>query len=351
MERSESKAERLLQLEQLLLAFPEGLRKAEIARKLGVHRSTVGRYIDDVSRRVPIWQEGNRLGISRDDYLTSVRLTIHESMALHLAARLMATRTDKHNPHAASALRKLGLALQRLAPFISRHLTASADVMDAAARRRDPVYLDVLETLTRAWSDGRMVRVCHRLESGQVYEYDFAPYFIEPYAVGQTSHVIGWREPPGAIRTFKIERIQRAEVIKPPRPYTIPESFDPRETLADAWGIWYTETEPVEVMLRFHPRVAHRVKETQWHRSERVEEQPDGSLIWSAQVAEPQEMLPWIRGWGADVIVEGPEELRSQLAGEVRRLAEAYGWHVSRGDAAGEDTLDETFASYFGGGR
>jgi CRISPR-associated endonuclease/helicase Cas3 len=234
---------------------------------------------------------------------------------------------------------------------VSRHLRASADVMDDAARRRDPVYLGVLETLTRAWSDGRMVRVCHRLESGQVYEYSFAPYFIEPYAVGQTSHVIGWREPPGALRTFKIERIQRAEVITPPRPYTIPEDFDPRETLADAWGIWYTETEPVEVVLRFHPRVAHRVKETQWHRSERVEEQPDGSLLWRAEVAEPQEMLPWIRGWGADVIVEGPEELRSQMAGEVRRLAEAYGWRVSRGDVAGEDTLDETFASYFGGGR
>jgi CRISPR-associated endonuclease/helicase Cas3 len=351
MSRADSKAERLLQLEQILLAHPEGLSKAEIARKLGVHRSTAGRYIDDLSRRLPIWEDGNLIGINRDDYLTHVRLTIHEGMAVHLAARLMATRTDKHNPHAAAALRKLGSALEAFSPQVSRHLLASADVMDDAARRRDPVYLGVLETLTRAWSDGRVVRVSHRLEGGQVYEYDFAPYFIEPYAVGRTAHVIGWREPPGAIRTFKIERIQRAEVIKPPRPYTIPEDFDPRETLADAWGIWYTEAEPVEVVLRFHPRVAHRVKETQWHRSERVEEQPDGSLTWRARVAEPQEMLPWIRGWGADVIVEGPKNLRSQVAGQVRRLAEAYGWRVSRGDAAGEDTLDETFASYFGGGR
>jgi CRISPR-associated endonuclease/helicase Cas3 len=351
MSRADSKAERLLQMEQILLAYPEGLSKAAIARKLGVHRSTAGRYIDDLSHRLPIWEDGNLIGINRDDYLTHVRLTIHESMAVHLAARLMATRTDKHNPHAAAALRKLGSALEAFSPQVSRHLLASADVMDDAARRRDPVYLDVLEKLTRAWSDGRMVRVCHRFEGGQVYEYDFAPYFIEPYAVGRTSHVIGWREPPGATRTFKIERIQRAEVIKPPRSYTIPEDFDPRETLADAWGIWYTETEPVEVVLRFHPRVAQRVKETQWHRSERVEEQPDGSLIWHAQVAEPQEMLPWIRGWGADVTVEEPKNLRSQVAGQVRRLAEAYGWRVSRGDAAGEDTLDETFASYFGGGR
>jgi|GEM_PF-3316084 len=49
MERAPNKAERLLQLEQLLLAFPEGLYKAEIARRLGVHRATAGRYIDELS--------------------------------------------------------------------------------------------------------------------------------------------------------------------------------------------------------------------------------------------------------------------------------------------------------------
>jgi CRISPR-associated endonuclease/helicase Cas3 len=326
MERSDSKAERLLQLEQILLAHPEGLHKAEIARRLGVHRSTVGRYIEDLTRRIPIWQDGNSLGIDRDDYLTYVRLTIHESMALHLAARLMATRTDKHNPHASSALRKMGSALEKFAPLVSRHLLASADVMDDAARRHDPVYLDVLEMLTRAWSDQRIAHLWHRMEDGRVYEYDFAPYFIEPYAVGQTAHVIGWREPPGALRTFKIERIQRIALTD--RPYTIPDDFDPHNLLADAWGIWYTEAEPVEVVLKFHPRVAQRVRETQWHQSEQIEEQPDGYLLWRAQVAEPQEMLPWIRGWGADVEVVSPQEVRERMADESRDLAEKYGWKV-----------------------
>jgi CRISPR-associated endonuclease/helicase Cas3 len=268
-------------------------------------------------------------------------------MALHLAARLMATRTDKHNPHAASALRKLGHALRRIAPLVSDHLIASADVMDDQSRRHDPVYVEVLETLTRAWSQGRKVHLWHRHESGRVYEYDFAPYFIEPYAVGQTSHVIGWREPPGAVRTFKLERIQRIELTA--RPYKIPEEFDPHERLADAWGIWYTEAEPVEVVLRFHPRVAHRVQETRWHRSEEVEEEADGSLIWRARVAEPQEMLPWIRGWGADVEVVEPKDVRERMAGEARRLAEVYGWQASRGGETQGDTLGETFASYFGG--
>jgi CRISPR-associated endonuclease/helicase Cas3 len=83
-----------------------------------------------------------------------------------------------------------------------------------------------------------------------------------------------------------------------------------------------------------------------------VEEQPDGSLLWRARVAEPQEMLPWIRGWGADVEVVEPEGLRESLTGEARRLAETYGWQVGRGGATGDNasgTLEQTFASYFGG--
>jgi len=149
------------------------------------------------------------------------------------------------------------------------------------------------------------------------------------------------------VRTFKLERIQRIELITPPRPYQIPADFDPRDLLADAWGIWYTEAEPVEVVLRFHPRVAHRVRETRWHRSEQVEEQPDGSVIWRARVAEPQEMVPWIRGWGADVEVLEPLELREMLMGEAKAMAELYGWYVASSPLTEgvSTTLDDFFGS------
>jgi CRISPR-associated endonuclease/helicase Cas3 len=346
MERASGKAARLLQIESLLLAHPEGLTQAEIARRIGVNRSTVYRYLPDLEQFCIYETDDGRLAIDRDHYLMNVRLTLHESMALHLAARLMATRTDKQNPHAAAALRKLGLALEKLAPRIAEHLKTSAEVMEDQAQRHDPVYLQVLETLTRAWSDGRQARVWHKMPDGRVYEYDFAPYFIEPYAVGQTTHVIGWRTPPGTLRTFKVERIQRIELSN--EAYTIPQDFDPRALLAHAWGIWYTEAEPVEVMLRFHPRVASRVRETQWHHTEQVEEQPDGHVLWRARVAEPREMEHWIRGWGADVEVLGPEDLRARMMGETRRLAETYGWQVNRGDSVADDTLNQTFASFFG---
>jgi len=80
----------------------------------------------------------------------------------------------------------------------------------------------------------------------------------------------------------------------------------------------------VEVVLRFHPKLAMRVRETRWHPSQRIEEQADGHVLWRALVAEPQEMLPWVRGWGADVEVVEPKTLRDALEREVSRLSVMY---------------------------
>ena len=46
--KDERKFENLHKLVQVLLDHPEGLTKAEIARKLGVHRSTAAEYIDSL---------------------------------------------------------------------------------------------------------------------------------------------------------------------------------------------------------------------------------------------------------------------------------------------------------------
>lgn len=323
MNRAENKASRLIQIENLLLGHPEGMTQAEIARRLQVDRSTIHRDLLDVPGHI-YQEEDGRLRIDRTADLINVRLNLHEALSVHIAARLLATRMDRQNPHAASALRKLGVAMERWAARISRHVLQSADVMDEAAQRHDPVYLQSLEKLTQAWADQRKVQIWHHSEAAdKVMEYTFSTYFIEPYAVGQTTHVIGLAEPPGKIRTFKIERIRRVEISRDP--YDLPADFDPRALLADAWGIWYTENEPVDVVLKFHPRVARRVQETRWHRSVEEQELPDGSLLWQARVAEPQEMLPWIRGWGADVEVLEPEKLRKALEKEARRMARLYG--------------------------
>ncbi len=193
---------------------------------------------------------------------------------------------------------------------------------DPVFQRQDPVYLGALERLTLAWAELRKVRVWHRHDDEAVYEYTFAPYFIEPYAVGQTTHVIGLRQPPGEVRTFKVERLERVELLH--ETYEIPPDFDPRAFLRSAWGIWFTEGKPVRVVLQFAGRVARRVKETRWHPSQEMLDLPGGGVRWQAEISEPRVMLPWIRGWGTDVEVVEPEEVRDLMRRESQKTAQLY---------------------------
>ena len=104
MEKAANKVARLAQIEGLLVRCPGGLTQAEIARCLHVHRSTVGRYLPDLPAHIYLEDDG-RWKIDRRAYLVSVRLSLHEALALHLGARLMTTCMDKHSTHAAGALR------------------------------------------------------------------------------------------------------------------------------------------------------------------------------------------------------------------------------------------------------
>ncbi len=56
----------------------------------------------------------------------------------------------------------------------------------------------------------------------------------------------------------------------------------------------------------FSAEVARRAQETRWYRSEQIDLQSNGTLIWQARIAEPKEMVPWIRSWSADCEVLAP---------------------------------------------
>ena len=323
MGQSDTKAQRLLQIEILLLAHPEGLSQSDIARRLNVNRSTIHRYLPDLTQHAPIFEEDGRLFINREAYLFNLSLNLHEALSLHLAVRLLTNRIERHNPHSAALLRKLAHTIGKLTPQISHHFSLSADVIDDPHRFKDPHYISVLESLALAWAEGRKARVWHRHpETNKVYEYLFSVYFIEPYAVGHSIHAVGYREPPGEMRTFNLSRIERIELTK--CSYLIPDDFNPSEFLKTAWGIWYTDNEPQEVLLRFSPKVSQRLMETRWHDSQQIIPETDGSVLWRANISEPKEMIPWIRGWGSDCEVISPPLLRNQIINEVGKLQVIY---------------------------
>ncbi|MGQ0603962.1 MAG: AlbA family DNA-binding domain-containing protein [Anaerolineales bacterium] len=81
-----TRGERLLRLQQILLAEPFGLTSTEISHLLGVHRSTVMRDITQLSLIAPIWEsENGKFGINSDQYLSSAGLGNVQVLSINVA--------------------------------------------------------------------------------------------------------------------------------------------------------------------------------------------------------------------------------------------------------------------------
>jgi proteasome accessory factor B len=313
-----SRAERLRAIERLLYRAQDGMRVVEIAQACGVDRRTIYRDLDLLSASgVPIWQDSGRFGIERERYLTTVRLNFNEAVALYMAARLLARHSDEQNPHVVTALDKLATALpEPISGYIAR---TAARVRSRLINDR---YIQVLESITLAWSLRRKVRLWYRSpRSGQVRQRDFAPYFVEPSGSGYACYVIGLDDWSGEMRTFKLERLERAQMLD--QAYEIEDGFDPDQYLATSWGIMHGESQ-VEVILQFSSTVASRVKESVWHPSQEIDDLKDGGCLFTVHISEPKEMQPWIRSWGPEVEVLAPPSLRQAIAEEATRMAAIY---------------------------
>ena len=317
MSRLASRTTRLRRIEEILLLLPDGVGASELADQLSVNRRTIYRDVEFLCEQgVPVWQKDGRFGINRTGYQATVQFSFHEAIALVLAGLLLSRTIDERNPHVTTALRKLALTMPR--PFIS-HLKRAADRVQTHSDGQRQVA--VLEALAEGWGLGRKVRIGYRSpRSGVLRERILAPYALEPTPSG--IYVIGHDDWSNEMRTFKLDRLETAVVLE--KSFTIPDAFDLEAHLASGWRIMAGD-EISEVILRFTPEVMPHIYERHWHPTQTLQKLEDGGCLFKVRVAQPQEMQPFIRSWGAQVEVLAPDWLRADIAQELQRAAAQYG--------------------------
>ncbi len=318
-----NKTDRLHQVQLLFWNNPgRRLRTREIADKLEVSEDTAHHYLTELS-------SSGRLPLTKDKWywqlaegakyeLLPMKLNLAEGTALYLAARLLTQIHDERNTHVLSALTKL---ISAMPGTITTHLHEIVDL----ARERQKGQEDtsaIFESLALGWATHRKVRLIYAPPHRKTFESLFSPFLLEPSAIGRTFYAIGYSNPPDALRTFKMERIEFAELTQ--ETFEVPADFDGPALLSRAWGVMYGDEELVEVRLRFSHWVTKRVKETLWHPSQQIVETAEG-CEWTAQIGDTLEIENWIRGWGSDCEVLAPQELREKMVKEARRLAHMYG--------------------------
>lgn len=312
-----NKAERLTEMKRLYIQ--RGYSDIEMAERLGTRRETIFRDRKELETVYPFIQDGSgRWRIDRSRFLSEIKVNLHEALTLYLAARKTSRQTRFYQPHAASAVEKLAATLRQ--PMTERLLKTADRLLK---QERDPERIKIIETLAQAWVEQRKVRIRYQgLKSAGITNHVISPYFIEPSIWSDSVYVVAYSDTFEKTMPFKTERIETA--VLSGEPFDLPENFDDQQLLKYAWGIWYGDEDPITVKLRFSADATRRVKESIWHPLEKVIDTEDGGCIWSADVAEWREMLPWVRGWGADVEVLEPKKLRAEVIQHVRDLANQY---------------------------
>ncbi len=308
---------RILKVQTLLQGNPRGLRPSEIARRTGVTVRTTYRDLQALEAiNVPIYEDDGRVAIDPNYFVAPVKFTLREAMALLIGVRLMHRHADEADPDVADAFTKLAAVLP--AP-VAEYVHAT--VQEMTRRPPNPAYSRVFQTLSLAWAGRKVVRIWYPTPDGPLRPRLIEPYFLEPSLIGHSCYVVALDRGLQQMRTFKLERIARAEGTA--EPYAIPAEFDIHAYLATAWGIFHSG-EPVEVRLRFYPPAAARVKESVWHPSQRLHPGPDGCVEMSVTVAGTLEITPWILGWGDAVEVLAPPALRERIEAIALQLVERH---------------------------
>lgn len=128
-------------------------------------------------------------------------------------------------------------------------------------------------------------------------------------------YVVGFCHLRQAVRTFSLARITAVRQLE--ERFIVPADFDFSKLCGSHFGVHWGEEE-VEVRILFAPSVADYVRERQWHPSQTMEEQADGSLILTLTVNHLLELKRWILSWGDGAQVLEPPD----LADTIRRTAQ-----------------------------
>lgn len=349
---SDDRHARIERVYHLLRTSPDGLKESEIANYLNIEQRTVNNYLRELEVVGKAVKEGLYWSFSPYEprVLRKFELPAEEAMILYLAVRLFVKQSDKRNFTAENVL-------TLLAEILTTDAGLEQDIVDAAQQLAQrpviPGYEDIFRTIVTGYLHRRPVRIVYHPYRGDPFRTTIHPYLLEPSAIGFSTYVIGYSSVVSDLRTYKIERIQKAEIVSG-EPYTIPNDFPGLSLLENAWSIFYGD-EIIRVALRFHPDVARRVQETFWHPSQQIvsedTEKPDYILL-HIEVADTTDLKPWIRTWGANCEVLEPSSLRDEMTGEARRFAELYGWATHRGSIQPDENdplgLDTTLGDFFG---
>ncbi|QDU58532.1 hypothetical protein Pan181_47700 [Aeoliella mucimassa] len=248
-------------------------------------------------------------------------LSIDEATALVTLANQMGD--DRHVPFFTAA----GLAARKLSGSLPRKTRDQLhEVADAVTIVPQGVAnLNGKRKLFGELLEARRQRRVLRMEYASLTEWETISTKLRPYQLMYCRHswyVVGRSSIHREVRTFKLARITELEILD--EEYRLPRGFSLKRYLKNAWRIVPEGNKDLQVVIRFSPLVATNVAEVEWHPTQQLALQPDGSLLFEATVSGLNEISWWILGYADQAEVLRPARLRKLVGERAANMAKIY---------------------------
>ena len=308
------KTNRISRIVRILTTLQSGqcYRVNDLARMLGISRRTVFRDLKDLQNAgVPCHYDKkiHHYTIDPKFFLPASDLNTQEALGLLLL--VYKARNHIHFPFKDFALRaalkienNLPGRIRQYCNAALRNISIKADPQERLDLL-DKIFAQLLEAILKKW----LVNIHYYLPR----EQRTIVTNLSPYHLVYNEHiwnVIGKSSLHKKVRTFKLSQIKDSSILD--KCFVKDEKFDIHEYLGKAWSIT-PEGRLYNVKLKFSPEVSHSVGKVQWHSTQTVNYNNDGSAIIEFRVDGLNEIIWWIVGYGDQVQVLAPKILQQKI--------------------------------------
>jgi proteasome accessory factor B len=318
------KRSRISRVMQILTTLQAGKSYAvsDLSKMFGTSRRTIFRDLKELQAiGVPYRYDARTSGymIEPEFFLPPIDLNLQEALGLLMLAHkgrdqiqlpfknsvlLAALKIENNLP--AKIRRYCNKALQN----ISTRAGAQAPVTHSAGL--DKTFAQLQQAIVKK----RKVNIrYHSLFEETIIDVELCPYHL--LYNNRAWYVLGRSSLHESVRTFKLNRIR--ELTTTERCFVDGENFDVHEYFGRAWSM-IPEGRIYNIKLRFLPKVANNVAEVQWHSTQKVVRNSDGSATIEFLVDGLGEITWWILGYGDQVQVLAPKELRKKVLETAKNM-------------------------------
>lgn len=296
------------------------LRAEDLAARFETSTRTIYRDIQALSEAgVPVvGAPGQGYSLMEGYFLPPVSFTVEEAVTLLIGTDFIEQKFDAgYGAKAQSARSKIEAVLPASVRSEASRVRATMRLLAAGDTPVSGREKRHLEALRQAILEQRKVWFHYSKNRPEIDGDRHSDRTVAPYGlvlVRGSWILIAHCELRQELRHFRLSRMSRLTVLEDP--FSFPQDFQLQDYLP-------ADDRNVRVRILASPAIADRVKEAGSFYLEAFEDREDG-LVVTFRVRQPEELLCWVLGWGANVAVLEPEALKIRVRQEAEKMLKRY---------------------------